>query len=273
MRLADGADAVREKPRDVIAEPERPVDRRGITPVDDVDGKTALEERPDDAPVRREIEDRRIVDERVGDHYRDVADLVPLRCVPAEADRGLLVDHVVRRLARFGAGELERPRRRLPELSRRSDGPVRDLARELEGIHAAAGHRHAASVLQTTPCTVTCYASRARRPCPAVSNRRRKSMTTDPSDPAGPDPDRRRAIERSGLAAVGSIAALAGCGDEGSTRRRRSRKKAGRTKPAARTRRSEKAERTERTARTAKTARDTSCSSAARYPETGTATS
>ncbi|WP_394742032.1 hypothetical protein [Natronococcus roseus] len=57
LALADGVDAVREKPGHVILESERAIDRRGIPPVDDVDGDPALEEPADDASLRREIED------------------------------------------------------------------------------------------------------------------------------------------------------------------------------------------------------------------------
>lgn len=53
--LEGGVDAVPEVPVDEV------VERRVVTPVDQVDLEPALEELADDAPVGPEVEDRRLV--------------------------------------------------------------------------------------------------------------------------------------------------------------------------------------------------------------------
>ena len=66
--LTGGVHCPMEVPADHVLEAGRAVDRRGVTPLEDVNGESGLEELPDDAPVGPEVEDRRIVDEGVDDN-------------------------------------------------------------------------------------------------------------------------------------------------------------------------------------------------------------
>lgn len=102
-------DASADRALDHVVEADRPVDRAGIHPLEDVDRKPTLEKAADDASIGTKVEDRQVVDDRVDDHQRSVPFAVGadgVRVVPADPnERRFLRDDVEWESPGIGVGK------------------------------------------------------------------------------------------------------------------------------------------------------------------------